>query len=97
MKSRICDKLRYREKPLQEIAEGVTVEVNNKAMALLEAAELADSDINKATIDKMTSLLYSEEDAAKIAALDLTFEDFMIVISESIRAVIGQSGNDEKN
>ena len=68
MKSRICDKLRYREKPLLEIAE-----------------------------DKMMSLLYSEEDAAKIAALDLTFEDFMTVISESIRAVIGQSGNDGKN
>ena len=75
----------------------MTVEVNNKAVALLEAAELADGDINKATIDKMMSLLYSEEDAAKIAALDLTFEDFMTVISESIRAVIGQSGNDGKN
>ena len=55
MKSRICDKLRYREKPLLEIAEGVTVEVNNKAVALLEAAELADGDISKTAIDKIGS------------------------------------------
>lgn len=89
----ISEKLRYDEKPVLEIAEGVTIEVNNKAIDLLEAAELADGDITKAAVDRMLALLYSKEDKEKLLSLDLSIYDFMTVITESISAVIG----DEKN
>lgn len=89
----ISKKLRYDEKPVLEIAEGVTLEVNNKATALLEAAELADGDITKAAIDRMLALLYSEEDREKLLSLDLSIHDFMTVITESISAVVGGQKN----
>lgn len=89
----ISEKLRYSEKPVIKLTDTVSVEVNNKAVALLEASELASTDINKGTIDKMTELLYSEEDREKIMALDLTLEDFMTVISESISAAVGKQKN----
>lgn len=89
MKSRIVDKLKYAEKPELEIADDVTVKVNNKAMALLEASEIVDSGINCASIVRLLELLYSPEDREKIDALDLTLEDFMTLITESVSAAIG--------
>ena len=97
MKSRIVDKLKYAEKPEIEIAEGVTVRVNNKAMALLEASEIVDGGINRASIVRLMELLYSPEDVEKINALDLSMEDFMTLISESISAAIGVKGKKGKN
>lgn len=94
MRSRIVDKLRYAEKPELEIAEGVTVTVNNSAMALLEASEIADGRIERKAIERLMELLYSEEDKAKIYALNLTMEDFMTVLTESLAAAMG---GDEKN
>ncbi len=89
MKSRIVEKLKYAEKPVLEIAEGITVTVNNRAMALLEASEIADGNIDRKAIIRLMELLYSPEDVEKINALDLTMEDFMTVITESISAAIG--------
>lgn len=89
----ISEKLRYDKKPVLKIAEGVTVEVNNKAIDLLEAAELADGDITKAAIDRLLTLLYSEEDKEKLLSLDLSIHDFMTVITESISAVVGGGKN----
>ena len=89
MKSRIVDKLKYAEKPELEIADGVTIKVNNKAMALLEASEIFDGDISTAAINRLMELLYSPEDIEKINALDLTLEDFMTVVQESLAAAIG--------
>ena len=94
MKSRIVDKLKYAEKPELEIAEGVTVRVNNKAMALLEASEIVSGDISLPAIERLMQLLYSEEDREKINALDLSMGDFMTVLQESIAAAIS---GDEKN
>ena len=96
MKSRIVDKLKYAEKPELEIADGVTIKVNNKAMALLEASEIFDGDISTAAINRLMELLYSPEDIEKINALDLTLEDFMTVVQESLAAAIGLEKN-EKN
>lgn len=96
MKSRIVDKLKYAEKPEIEIADGVTIKVNNKAMALLEASEIFDGDISTAAINRLMELLYSPEDIEKINALDLTLEDFMTVVQESLAAAIGLEKN-EKN
>lgn len=94
MKSRIVDKLKYAEKPELEIADGVTVKVNNKAMALLEASEIVDGNINRAAVDRLLELLYSPEDIEKINCLDLNLEDFMTVLQDSISAAIGV---EEKN
>lgn len=96
MKSSIIDKLKYAEKPEIEIAEGVFIKVNNKAMALLEASEIFDGDISTAAINRLMELLYSPEDIEKINALDLTLEDFMTVVQESLAAAIGLEKN-EKN
>ena len=92
MKSRIVDKLKYAEKPEIEIAEGVFIKVNNRAMALLEASEIVDGGINRASIVRLMELLYSPEDIEKINALDLTLADFMTLIQESISAAIGGVG-----
>ena len=92
MKSRIVDKLKYAEKPEIEIAEGVFIKVNNRAMALLEASEIVDGGINRASIVRLMELLYSSEDIEKINALDLTLADFMTLIQESISAAIGGVG-----
>lgn len=89
----ISEKLRYSEKPVIKLTDTVSVEVNNKAVALLEASELASANINKGAIDKMMELLYSEEDRVKIMSLDLTMEDFMTVVSESIAAAVGKQKN----
>ena len=97
MKSRIVDKLKYVEKPELEIADGVTIKVNNKAMALLEASEIVENGINRASVVRLMELLYSPEDIEKIDALDLTMEDFMTLISESVSAVIGGTGKKGKN
>lgn len=97
MKSRIVDKLKYAEKPELEIADGVTIKVNNKAMALLEASEIVENGINRASVVRLMELLYSPEDIEKIDALDLTMEDFMTLISESVSAVIGGTGKKGKN
>ncbi len=97
MKSRIVDKLKYAEKPEIEIADGVTIKVNNRAMALLEASEIVDSGINRASIVRLMELLYSPEDREKIDALDLTLEDFMTLITESVSAAIGGTGKNRKN
>ena len=96
MKSRIVDKLKYAEKPELEIADGVTVKVNNKAMALLEASEIVDGNINRAAVDRLLELLYSPEDIEKINCLDLNLEDFMTLITESISAAIGGTGKTGK-
>ena len=96
MKSRIVDKLKYAEKPELEIADGVTVKVNNKAMALLEASEVFDGNINRAAVDRLLELLYSPEDIEKINCLDLNLEDFMTLITESISAAIGGTGKTGK-
>ena len=96
MKSRIVDKLKYAEKPEIEIADGIFISVNNKAMALLEASEIFDGDISTAAINRLMELLYSPEDIEKINALDLTLEDFMTVVQESLAAAIGLEKN-EKN
>ena len=95
MKSRIVDKLKYAEKPELEIADGVTIKVNNKAMALLEASEIFDGDISTAAINRLMELLYSPEDIEKINALDLTLEDFMTVVQESLAAAIGLEKNEK--
>ena len=92
MKSRIVDKLKYAEKPELEIADGVTIKVNNKAMALLEASEIFDGDVSTAAIHRLMELLYSPEDREKINALDLNLEDFMTLIQESLSAAIGGEG-----
>ena len=92
MKSRIVDKLKYAEKPEIEIAEGVFIKVNNRAMALLEASEIVDGGINRASIVRLMELLYSPEDIEEINALDLTLADFMTLIQESISAAIGGVG-----
>ena len=89
MKSRIVDKLKYAEKPEIEIADGVTIKVNNRAMTLLEASEIVDSGINRASIVRLMELLYSPEDREKINALDRTLDDFMTLITESLSAAIG--------
>lgn len=96
MKSRIVEKLKYAEKPEIEIADGIFISVNNKAMALLEASEIFDGDISTAAINRLMELLYSPEDIEKINALDLTLEDFMTVVQESLAAAIGLEKN-EKN
>ena len=89
MKSRIVDKLKYAEKPELEIADGIFISVNNKAMSLLEASEIVDSSINRASIVRLMELLYSPEDIEKINALDLTLEDLITLITESVSAAIG--------
>ena len=89
MKSRIVDRLKYAEKPELEIADGVFIKVNNNAMGLLEASEIVDSGINRASIARLMELLYSPEDREKINALDLTLEDLMTLITESVSAAIG--------
>ena len=89
MKSRIVDKLKYAEKPELEIADGVFIKVNNNAMGLLEASEILDSGINRASIARLMELLYSPEDVEKINALDLTLEDLITLITESVSAAIG--------
>ena len=89
MKSRIVDKLKYAEKPELEIADGIFISVNNKAMPLLEASEIVDSGINRASIVRLMELLYSPEDIEKINALDLTLEDLITLITESVSAAIG--------
>ena len=89
MKSRIVEKLKYAEKPEIEIADGIFISVNNKAMALLEASEIVDSGINRASIVRLMELLYSPEDVEKINALDLTLEDLITLITESVSAAIG--------
>lgn len=89
----ISEKLKYDEKPVIQLTDTVSVEVNNKAVALLEASELASANISKDTIDKLMTLLYSDEDGAKIMSLDLTMADFMTVISESIAAAVGDKKN----
>ena len=89
MKSSIVDKLKYAEKPEIEIADGVFIKVNNKAMALLEASELFDGDVSVAAIHRLMELLYSPEDREKINALDLTLEDLITLITESVSAAIG--------
>ena len=94
MKSSIVDKMKYAEKPEIEIADGVTIKVNNKAMALLEASELFDGDMSTAAIHRLMGLRYSPEDREKIDALDLNLEDFMTLIQESLTAAIGSG---EKN
>ena len=96
MKSRIVEKLKYAEKPEIEIADGIFISVNNKAMALLEASEIFDGDISTAAINRLMELLYSPEDIEKINALDLTLEDCMTVVQESLAAAIGLEKN-EKN
>ena len=96
MKSRIVEKLKYAEKPEIEIADGIFISVNNKAMALLEASEIFDGDISTAAINRLMELLYSPEDIEKINALDLTLEDFMTVVQESLAVAIGLEKN-EKN
>ena len=65
-------------------------------MALLEASEIFDGDISTAAINRLMELLYSPEDIEKINALDLTLEDFMTVVQESLAAAIGLEKN-EKN
>lgn len=97
MKSRIANKLKYAEKPELEIADGVTIKINNKAMALLEASEIVDGGINRASIMRLMELLYSPEDIEKINTLDLTMEDFMTLIQESISAAIGAGEKNGKN
>ena len=89
MKSRIVDKLKYAEKPELEIADGIFISVNNKAMSLLEASEIVDSGINRASIVRLMELLYSPEDVEKINAIDLTLEDLITLITESVSAAIG--------
>lgn len=89
MKSRIVDKLKYAEKPELEIADGIFISVNNKAMSLLEASEIVDSGINRASIVRLMELLYSPEDIEEINALDLTLEDLITLITESVSAAIG--------
>ena len=93
MKSRIVDKLKYAKKPELEIADGVFIKVNNNAMALLEASEIVDSGINRASIARLMELLYSPEDIEKINALELNLEDFMTLITESISATTGNRKN----
>lgn len=85
----ISDKLRYDEKPQLEIAAGVIIEVNNDAMDLLEASELAE----KGEIRSAMKLLYSEEDIAKIAALKPTIAGLMTVMTESITAAMNTGKN----
>lgn len=85
----ISDKLRYDEKPQLAIAAGVTIEVNNDAMDLLEAAELAE----KGEIRKAMKLMYSEEDIAKIMALKPTIAGLITIITESITAAMNTGKN----
>ena len=80
----ISDKLRYDEKPQIEIADGVVIEVNNEAIPLLEAAELAE----KGDVRGAMKLLYSEEDTAKIMALKPTISGLMTIMTESITAAM---------
>ena len=78
----ITKKLNYAKKPSLIIGETV-IEVNLKAMDLFE-------DLSPSDMPQVASLLFGEEGSKKLDALDLSFDDYLMVITSAVELVTGK-------
>ena len=89
----ITEKLNFDEKPQLIIGETV-LEVSNKATAILKAIDLFD-DLSSSDIPQVATLLFGEEGSMKLDALDLSFDDYLMVITSAVKLVTGKDEGEE--
>ena len=84
----ITEKLNYAQKPRLIIGETV-LEVSNKASTILKAIDLFD-DLSPSDMPQVVSLLFGEEGSKKLDDLDLSFDDYLMVITSAVELVTGK-------
>lgn len=89
----ITKKLNYAKKPSLIIGETV-IEVNNKASTILKAMDLFE-DLSPSDMPQVASLLFGEEGSKKLDDLDLSFDDYLTVITSAVELVTGKEEGED--
>ena len=90
----ITDKLNFDEKPHLIIGE-TELEINNKAKAMLEAVDKFEN-LSPSDMPQVAALLFGEEGSRKLDALDLSFDDYLTVITSAVELVTGKAEGEEE-
>lgn len=90
----ITDKLNFEEKPQFKIKD-VTVQANDDAVTMLKISAIYGEDINPKDFIEMFNLLFDEENQGKIESLKLDFGDFVTMITEITKNLLGSEDEGE--
>ncbi len=89
----ITEKLNFEEKPKLKIKDTV-IEVNNEAATVLKIIPKVE-DMKTDDIEDICSCLFEPSEMEKLNALHLDFVDYMTVIKNAVKAIVGTADEGE--
>lgn len=89
----ITEKLNFEEKPKLKIKDTV-IEVNNEATTVLKILPKVEN-MKTDDIEEICGYLFEPSEMEKLNALHLDFVDYMTVIKNAVKAIVGTADEGE--
>lgn len=86
----ITSKLNFEEKPQIKIKDAL-ITVNNEAAAMLKLLPKMSEKITPSAIIEICEMLFEQSEYEKIVSLKLNLDDFMVLVDEASKLVMGDN------